>query len=120
MKRLTAKEEEVLERIWTLGPCAPKDVVATYDEPRPHVNTIATMFQSLERKGLLTHEPKGRGYIYTAAVTREQYADRGLKGLLDKYFGNSYMSVVSSLVREEKISVDELKALIALVEKGGA
>ena len=47
MYRLTEKEEEVMEMIWELGPCAPKDVVAIYDEPKPHVNTIVTMFQSL-------------------------------------------------------------------------
>ena len=66
MYRLTEKEEEVMEMIWEIGPCAPKDVVAIYDEPKPHVNTIATMFQSLERKGYLSHEAKGRGYIYYA------------------------------------------------------
>ncbi len=52
MEKLTGKEEEVMEMIWKIGPCAPKDVVAEYEEPKPHINTIATMFQSLERKGI--------------------------------------------------------------------
>ena len=53
MHKLTAKEEEVMELMWKLGECAPKDIVAQYDEPRPHVNTVATVVQSLERKGFV-------------------------------------------------------------------
>ena len=59
MQKLTGKEEEVLELMWQLGECAPKDIVAQYPEPQPHVNTIATMVQSLERKGLC--EPSSAG-----------------------------------------------------------
>ena len=51
MIKLTAKEEEVMEKIWQIGNCAPKDVLALYEEPKPHINTIATMFQMLEKKG---------------------------------------------------------------------
>ena len=64
MQKLTGKEEEVLELMWQLGECAPKDIVAQYPEPQPHVNTIATMVQSLERKGYVGHRPQGRGFIY--------------------------------------------------------
>ena len=39
-------------------------------------------------------------------------------GIIDKYFNNSYLSAVSALVKEEKITVAELKELIELVEKG--
>jgi predicted transcriptional regulator len=51
-------------------------------------------------------------------VTREEYKQRSLIGLIDKYFANSYLSAVSALVKEEKITVDQLKELIDLVEKG--
>ena len=108
MNKLTAKEEEVMERIWQLGPCAPKDVQATYSEPVPHINTIATVFQILERKGFLTHEQKGRGYIYSATISQEEYGRTKLGGFVDKYFKHSYMELVSSLVSEEKVTEQEL------------
>ena len=41
-----------------------------------------------------------------------------LKGVISKYFNNSYMGVVSSLVKEEEISIEELKELIRKVEEG--
>ena len=63
------------------------------------------------------HKSYGPTYQYFAKVTKEEYKQRSLIGLIDKYFDNSYLSAVSALVKEEKISVEELKELIELVEK---
>lgn len=117
MKKLTGKEEEVMEMIWKIGPCAPKDVVAEYEEPKPHINTIATMFQSLERKGYLIHEAKGRGYIYSAAIAQEDYGRSKFTNFVNRYFDNSYMNVVSALVQEEKISKSELLDFLKKLEE---
>ena len=40
-----------------------------------------------------------------------------MKGVIRRFFDNSYMSIVSSLVKDEKISVDDLKELIKMVEQ---
>lgn len=108
MNKLTTKEEEVMEKIWQIEPCSPKDVQATYEEPVPHINTIATVFQILERKGFLTHEPKGRGYIYSSAIAKEDYGRSKLGVFVDHYFKRSYLKLVSSLVENEKVSEQEL------------
>lgn len=47
---------------------------------------------------------------------RRSSAGKTLKGVVSKYFDNSYLGVVSSLVREEKISVDDLRELIRQIE----
>ena len=112
MNKLTTKEEEVMERIWQLGPCTPKEVQATYEEPVPHINTIATMFQSLERKGFLTHVVRGRGYIYTPIIRKEDYGRNRFSNLVKRYFDNSYMNVVSALVRDERVSREELEQFL--------
>ena len=117
MEKLTGKEEEVMEMIWKIGPCAPKDVVAEYEEPKPHINTIATMFQSLERKGYLIHEAKGRGYIYSAAIAQEDYGRSKCSNFVNRYFDNSYMNVVSALVQEEKVSRSELLDFLKKLEE---
>jgi predicted transcriptional regulator len=64
------------------------------------------------------HEGFGRTYQYYALVSREDFKKKTLRGVISKYFNNSYLGVVSSLVREEEISLDELKELIREVEKG--
>ena len=51
-------------------------------------------------------------------MSREDFSTGTLKGVISKYFNNSFLNAVSSLVREENISVDELKELIRQVENG--
>lgn len=97
-----------MEFIWQLGECAAKDVVALYPEPRPHINTVATMVQSLERKGYVDHRVQGRGYIYFPAISQEDYGRTKLGGFVDRYFKRSYLKLVETLVQDEKVSEQEL------------
>ena len=43
MKRLTAKEEEVMGFFWEKGPLFVKQLLEFYPEPRPHFNTLSTI-----------------------------------------------------------------------------
>lgn len=118
MKRLTAREEEIMGYFWTEGPLFVKQLLEFYDEPRPHFNTLSTIVRGLEEKGFLTHTAYGNTYQYYAAVTEADYSRGTLKNVIAKYFNNSYLGVISSLVKEEEISVDELKELIEAIDKG--
>ena len=117
MKRLTAKEEEIMGFFWEKGPLFVKELLALYAEPKPHFNTLSTIVRGLEEKGYLSHRAFGNTYQYYAVVSVADFSTRTLKQVISKYFQNSYLSVVSSLVKEEEISVDELKELIKEVEK---
>lgn len=112
MMKLTAKEEEVMEKVWMLDECTPKQVQALYDEPRPLINSVSNAMQSLERKGYLTHRQQGRGYVYMPAVAQKDYGKSKLGTFVEKYFDSSYMSVVSEFVHEEKVSKAELVAFL--------
>ena len=118
MKGLTAKEEEIMGFFWGKGPLFVKEMLAFYEEPKPHFNTLSTIVRGLEDKGFLSHHAYGNTYQYYAVVSCDDFKKKTLKGVISKYFNNSYLSAVSSLVREEDISLEELKLLIQEVEKG--
>ena len=118
MKRLTAKEEEVMGWFWEKGPLFVRELLSFYDESKPHFNTLSTVVRGLEEKGFVGHKAYGNTYQYYATVSRDDYRRGTLRGVISKYFDNSYLGVVSSLVQEEKISVEELKELIKQVEEG--
>lgn len=120
MNRLTAKEEEVMGYFWEKGPLFVKQLLEFYEAPRPHFNTLSTIVRGLEEKGFLAHTAYGNTYQYYAVVSADDFKRRTLKGVISKYFNNSYLSVVSSLVKEEKVSVEELKKLIEDVEKSNS
>jgi len=115
--KLTAKEEEIMERIWQIGACAPKDVQALYtEEERPHINSVSNAFQSLEKKGYLRHRQRGRGYLYEPVVSQEEYGRLKLTNFVDRYFGGSVKDLVTFFSREQKISPKELQDIINEIE----
>ncbi len=117
MERLTAKEEEVLGFFWKHGPLYVKEIVDKYADPKPHFNTISTQIRILEDKGFVSHNVVGGAFQYYAVVGREQFIERSFSDIVRSFFNNSYKSAVSALVEEEKISVDELRQIIDMVEK---
>lgn len=116
-RKLTVKEEELMEFFWDKGPLYVKELLAFYEDPKPHFNTISTIVRILESKGFVSHETFGSTYRYFPMLSREDFQKETLGNVISKYFNNSYMNIVSSLVEEEKISLDELKELIENVQK---
>lgn len=118
MKTLTAKEEELMGFFWDKGPLFVKQLLDFYEEPKPHFNTLSTIVRGLEEKGYLTHTAYGNTYQYVALVSEEDFRKSNLHNVVSKYFDNSFLGAVSTLVREENISLAELKKLVAEVEAG--
>ena len=105
-----------MELYWQHGPMFVRELQEHYAEPRPHFNTLSTMVRLLEKNGFLGHKQFGNTYQYYPLVTEKEYGRSSLAGVIRNYFDNSYLSAVSSFVKEEKISVDELKQLIQQIE----
>ena len=117
MEKLTAKEEEVLGLFWKKGPLYVREIVELYENPKPHFNTISTIVRSLEDKGYVGHTPKGNSYQYHAIVAEEDIGKKSLSSIVGRYFRNSYLRVVSSLVEDGDIPVEDLRKLLDDVEK---
>lgn len=117
MEKLTAKEEEVLGLFWKKGPLYVREIVELYENPKPHFNTISTIVRSLEEKGYVGHTPKGKSYQYHAIVAEEDMGKKSLSSIVGRYFRNSYLRVVSSLVEDGNIPVEDLRKLLDEVEK---
>lgn len=104
---------------WEKGPLCVREMLEFYQEPRPHFNTVSTVVRMLEEDGFVGHRAEGKSFRYFARVSRADYSQSTLHQVIHKYFNNSCFNLVSALVKKEKLSVEELKALIAEVEKGG-
>ena len=116
MKKLTAKEEIIMDFFWERGEMFVRELRELYHDPKPHINTLSTQVRTLDDEGYLGHYDYGATDKYFSRVSRDDYKKSTLSGVIDKYFGKSYLSAVSSLVQEEKISVEELKSLIDQIE----
>jgi predicted transcriptional regulator len=116
MKKLTNKEREVMELFWQHGPMFVRELLEHYEEPRPHFNTLSTIVRRLEHEGYIGHKQYGSTYQYHALITEQDYAKGNIFRLVDDYIEDSYKGLVSTFLKEEKLSVDELRELISQVE----
>ncbi|GAA4230335.1 BlaI/MecI/CopY family transcriptional regulator [Postechiella marina] len=117
MEKLTNKEEEIMQILWKLEKAFVKDVLTQIKEDKPHYNTLSTIIRHLENKGYVAYNAYGKTHQYYPIITKEEYRKRFMNIAIGNYFNNSYKDVVSFFTKEEKISVEELKEIIALIEK---
>ena len=116
MEKLTNKEEEILHVLWNLEKAFVKDVLFEIKGEKPHYNTLSTIIRNLEEKGYVSYKAYGKTHEYYPVISKEAYRKRFFNNAIDNYFNSSYKNVVSFFAKEDKISVAELKEIIALIE----
>ena len=114
---LTRGEEEIMQILWRLGNGTINDVIELMVEPKPKYTTVATFFKILENKGFIAREARGRGFLYTPTVEREEYAKGIAKNVLHSYFDGSVSNMVSFFSKHENLSVQELDQIYEIIEK---
>jgi BlaI family penicillinase repressor len=117
MQKLTNKEEEIMQILWKLKKAFVKEVLAEIIEDQPHYNTLSTIVRNLEEKGFVAHNAYGNTHQYYPIVKMEDYRKRFMNTAIDTYFNSSYKNLVSFFAEEEKITAEELREILALIEK---
>jgi BlaI family penicillinase repressor len=117
MQKLTNKEEEIMHILWKLDKAFVKDVLAEITNDKPHYNTLSTIIRNLEEKCYVGHNAYGNTHQYFPMVTKEEYRKGFMNSAIENYFNNSYKSMISFFAKEEKISADELREILDMIEK---
>jgi len=119
LEKLTNKEEEVMQVLWNLQTAFVKDMLPTFTEPKLHYNTLSTIIRNLEEKGYVSHRQFGNTYEYFPAITKEDYQNNFvLNKVVGSYFNDSYKDLVAYFAKNEKVSPDELREIIRMIEEG--
>jgi len=118
MEELTKVEERIMIIFWKLKKAFVKDVIAELpNEPKPPYNTISSVARILAGKGYLNYKAYGKTYEYFPAITQSEYRKIKLKRLLTGHFGGSPASLLSFIVKEEKLSRDEIDQLREIINR---
>jgi len=117
MKPLTKAEEQIMQALWKLEKAYLREIVESMPNPKPHQNTVATLLKILTEKKFVDITVMNRHHQYFALVTKEEYSGRSIKQLAKNYFEGSYSKVVSFLVKEKNISLEELETLLQQIKK---
>lgn len=117
MKTLTRAEEQVMKVLWKLENGLLMEIVENMPAPQPHKNTVATILKTLVDKEFVRIEPIGRIHRYYPLVSKQDYSKGSLTNMAKGYFEGSYSNIVSFLVDEKKLSVQDLELLLKQLKK---
>ncbi len=103
--------------LWKLEKAFVKDILKEFKGSKPHYNTLSTIVRNLEDKKYVSHEAFGHTHRYYPLVSKEDYRKRFINATIADYYDNSYKNMVSFFAKEQKITADELREIIKLIEK---
>jgi len=119
-KPLTTTELEMMNVIWRIGPCSVLQVVEQLRPARELAYTsVSTIVRILEQKGYVTSFKEGRGHLYDAAVSKEEYQRSTVQRMVTNVFDNAPALLVRRLLDTESLSSDDLAEIRALLRKKG-
>ncbi len=116
MERLTKAEEPIMKIIWDKGDVFVKDIVGELPDETPY-NTVSSLVRILESKGMVGHKAYGRTHQYFPIVKRGEYRKHMLKNMIVDYFDGSYKGLLSQILEDEEVSVEEVNELRSLLNK---
>lgn len=74
-------------------------------------NTVLTLLSRLVEKKFLSVKKIGRKNEYVALVTETEYQAMQTNNFLDRVYGGNVKNLVSTLLRQDILSADELKEI---------
>lgn len=117
---LTRVELEIMNHLWQINkPASVRELLESYDAPKPAYTTIGTYMKILTQKGFVKpekHEDDGKTFFFRPLVSHEDYRRRVMSEVKDTFFGGSISSLVRFFVKEEEIDDAELKELMSLIQ----
>ncbi len=120
--RLTPLELQIMEALWSLGPCSVREIQEQFPEAsRLAYTTVQTMVYRLEAKKAVRRTKKiGNALIFEAVTTRASAQRRLLDDLLG-LFGGRALPVMTHLIDAGQLTLEDVREaerrLVELQEK---
>jgi len=111
-------ERRTLEEVWHRGEVTVRDVVAAFDDAVAYT-TLMTTLDRLYKKRLLDRRKDGRAFLYTTAVSQQEFEHGIREDVIDGLLGHGAQAVqpvlaciVDTVSDHDRELLDELERLI--------
>ena len=116
--QLTAAEWQVMECLWERSPRTGREAVDWLEKRVGWKrSTTLTLLRRLEDKGAVSAVSEGGMKHYRPQVAREDAAVQETEHLLERVYQGSVSLLVSSLVKKQTLSQEEIDKLYAILRE---
>ena len=117
MQKLTQQEEEAMQMIWQNKGGFVKDILELLPDPKVPYTTLASPLKNLEKKQNLQAVKMGNSFRYEPVIAEDEYKKAFMGSFVSDYFKNSYKDLITFFAKDEKVSPEELKEIIEMIQK---
>ena len=114
---ISESEWQVMKILWANSPQTLPEILDRLKETDWSKTTIQTYLARLVKKGALTTQRQGKGYLYYPALSQSQCQLEESKSFLHRVYGGSLSKMVLGFVESGTLSPQELEELKALVNQ---
>lgn len=108
------RELRVMGVLWRLGAATVAQVRDALGEELAYTSVLSAL-QTLEEKGYVRHQTKGRAYRYSPAVKAERAGGSALARIREAIFQGSAERMFAQFVADRELSRDELERMRRLL-----
>jgi len=118
LQAMSPAETEILRLVWQLGQATVQQVCEQLPPKRNIAyKTVQTLLRRLEEKGYLRHRIKGKAYVFSPAIKREDVVKRTVLDFLDRLFAGDPRPLMQFLAEDGRIDADDIERLKKLIDK---
>ncbi len=118
MKHLSEAQLEVMLVIWDAEESvARNEIQKRLPDNRWQTTTLNTFLNRLSQSGFLKIEHRGKEYVYSSIITKEEYMAFAGRSILKNLYNNSIKMFVASVCSSNDMTEKEVKELQTLLTK---
>lgn len=109
----------IMQVLWAKGRATAREITDEINasEPIAH-STVQTLLRHLEDKRSVSHEAEGRTFVFFPLVKEREFKQSATRDLVERVFGGSVASLVAHLLKNEKVSQEEIAEIRKLINRG--
>jgi len=114
----TPAEMRLLQILWDREEATVEEVVNAHPEKeRPNYKTTQTLLRIMEQKRFITHESRGRVFVFKPLVSRKTIDHLSVQALVSRNFHGSAAELLVNLLETSPIKNKELDELEAYIRE---
>ena len=109
---------QIMQVLWEKERCTAREITDTLNEQEPIAHsTVQTLLRGLEEKGSVSHEAEERTFVFFPLVAEAKFKKTATNDLVQRVFAGKASSLVSHLLKNEKVSAKEIEEIRKLIDQ---
>ncbi len=116
--RMGKVQLRIMNVLWRRGKATAREITDELNQTEPIAHsTVQTLLRGLMEKGAVAHETRGRTFVFIATVAEDKFRRTATRDLISHVFAGSVSDLVSHLLKNEKVSRQELAEIKKLINE---